>query len=425
MRKTLSLPGPQNVVRQVVANNITVLVRENFDSPAVVVRGYLPVGAIDEPPELAGLAGFCADVMERGTLRRPFAVLYEELESEALMLGLEASEHSVTFAGKGLSETFPHLLDLLSDILQHPAFEAEQVEKVRSEIITSLMERAHDTQRMAALVLNELLYTRDHPYGRSNLGYPETIARITRDDLVQFHRTCFAPQGMVIVIVGAIKAATAVQQVEAAFADWHAQRPPVPDLPPLVPLVPQEQHVFIPEKSQVDLRLGWRGPARKEPDFLAAYLANAVLGVFGMMGRLGRTVRDDHGLAYYVYSAVEGGLGPGPWQVIAGVDPEHVRQAQRLILEEVRRLREEPVPGDELADSQAMLVGSLPLQLETNEGVARILVNMERHQLGLDYLQRYRDLVMNLRPEDVQAAAQRWLDPERYVLAMAGPTVPC
>jgi len=425
MRKPLSLPGPQNVVRQTLSNGLTVLVRENFDSPAVVLRGYLNVGAIDEPPELTGLAGFCADVMERGTVRRPFAVLYEELESEALTLGLDASEHSVFFAGKGLSESLPQLLDLLADILRQPAFDAEQVEKVRSEINTALLERAHDTQRMASLVFHELLYTRDHPYGRSNLGYPETIARITREDLVRFHQTYFAPQDMVLVIAGAVKAAEALRQVEAVFQDWRAVRPPVPALPPLPPLEAQEQHVFIPEKTQLDLRLGWRGPARKEPDFLAAYLANAVLGVFGMMGRLGEVVREENGLSYYVYSTLEGGLGPGPWQVIAGVDPTQARQAQTLILQEIRRLREDLVPEAELADSQSMLVGSLPLQLETNEGVARALVNIERHQLGLDYLQRYRDLIMALKPEDVQAAAQRWLDPERYVLAMAGPELPC
>lgn len=425
MRTIPSLPGPQNVVREVLPNDIVVLVRENFDSPAVVVRGYLQVGAIDEPPELAGLAGFCTDVMERGTLNRPFAVLYEELESEALTLGLEVSDHHTFFGGKGLRETLSHLLDLLADVLRHPAFDVEQVEKVRAEIATELLERAHDTQRMAALTFNELLYTRDHPYGRSNLGYEETIARITREDLVRFHQTYFAPEGMVLVVTGAVKAAEALEQVRAALGDWGARRPPVPDLPPLMPLEQRERHVFIPEKTQVDLRLGWRGPARKEPDFLAAHLANTILGVFGMMGRLGKVVREENGLAYYVYSVLEGGPGPGPWQVIAGVDPAHARQAQALILDEVRRLREEPVPEDELNDSQSMLVGSLPLQLETNEGVARALLNIERYQLGLDYLQRYRQLILDLRPADVQTAAQRWLDPERYVLAMAGPELPC
>lgn len=426
MRTIPSLPGPQNVVREVLPNGLVVLVRENFDSPAVVVRGYLQVGTMDEPPELAGLAGFCVDVMERGTLNRPFAVLYEELESEALTLGLEVTEHHAFFGGKGLRETLPHLLELLADVLRHPAFDAEQVEKVRAEIATELLERAHDTQRMAALTFNELLYTRDHPYGRSNLGYEETIARITREDLVRFHQTYFAPAGMVLVVAGAVKAAEALKQVRAALGDWGARRPLVLGLPPVLPLKERrERHVFIPEKTQVDLRLGWCGPARGAPDFLAAHVANTVLGVFGMMGRLGKVVREQNGLAYYVYSVLEGGPGPGPWQVIAGVDPAHARKAEALILDEVRRLREEPVPEDELNDSQSMLVGSLPLQLETNEGVARALLNIERYQLGLDYLQRYHQLIMDLRPADVQAAAQRWLDPERYVLAMAGPELPC
>ncbi|RME34948.1 MAG: insulinase family protein [Thermoflexia bacterium] len=152
-----------------------------------------------------------------------------------------------------------------------------------------------------------------------------------------------------------------------------------------------------------------------------AVVCNTVLGVFGLMGRLGEKVRDELGLAYYSYSRVEGGSGPGPWTVIAGVNPVNVPRALEAIRGEIRRIREERVPPKELADSQAFLVGSLPLRLETNEGVATAILDMERYNLGLDYLQRYGDLIREITPERIQAVAQRWLNPDAYVLALAGP----
>jgi zinc protease len=143
-----------------------------------------------------------------------------------------------------------------------------------------------------------------------------------------------------------------------------------------------------------------------------------------MMGRLGDKVRDEQGLAYYSYSRIEGGRGPGPWTVIAGVNPANVERALESIRAEIRRICQEPVPPEELADSQSFLVGSLPLRLETNEGVAAAILDMEQYGLGLDYLQRYGDLIRAITPERVLAAAQRWLNPDAYVLALAGPPEP-
>lgn len=420
-----SLPGPNDTLRQTLPNGITVLARENFASPAVVVHGYLEAGALDEPAELMGLASFTADVMGRGTRRRSFEDLYEEVESVGASFGLSGGTHTSSFGGKGLAEQLPRLLDILSDVLREPAFAPDQIEKERGELLTDLRERAHDTRRMASLAFNELVYPADHPYHGSLDGYPETLQRITRDDMVQFHQRYFSPQGLVIVIVGAVKANDAVKAVNQAFGGWRATRPARAPLPPAPAIAEtRERRIAIPEKTQSDLQLGWPGPERRSPDFLHCYLANTVLGVFGMMGRLGKVVREANGLAYYVYSRVDGGSGPGPWRVIAGVNPANVERTVELTRQELRRLCDERVPEEELADSQAYLTGILPLQLETNEGVAQTLINIERYELGLDYLQHYSDAIKSITPEEVQAAAQRWLDPDHFALAVAGPGNP-
>ncbi len=138
----------------------------------------------------------------------------------------------------------------------------------------------------------------------------------------------------------------------------------------------------MPDKTQSDMVLGWQGMRRLDPDFDAARLANTVLGVFGMMGRLGENVREGQGMAYYAYSRLSGDREPGTWVAVAGVNPANVRSAQQAMLDEVKRLQDELVPEEELEDSKRYLTGSVPLQLETNDGVASLLADIEWHQLG-------------------------------------------
>jgi zinc protease len=139
------------------------------------------------------------------------------------------------------------------------------------------------------------------------------------------------------------------------------------------------------------------------------------------MGRLGTVVREELGLAYYSYSSVMVDREDGVWQAAAGVSPDNVDRAIAAIAGEFARLAEEPVGAAELADSQAYLTGVMPLTLETNEGVASAVLNMEWHGLGLDYLWRYRDLIYAVTPDDVQRVARTYLAPERLVTVVAGP----
>jgi zinc protease len=180
----------------------------------------------------------------------------------------------------------------------------------------------------------------------------------------------------------------------------------------------------MPGKFQADLVMGHPSIPRQHPDWMAASMANAVLGVFGMMGRLGENVRDRRGLAYYAYSRLVGGLGPGPWYAAAGVNPAGVDEAIDAMIEEIHRLRDHAVPAAELDDVKAYLTGSLPLQLETNEGIAQALGDMVLYDLGLDYLHRYAGLVSAVTPEAVQAAARAHVHPDRLAIVVAGPGEP-
>ena len=417
-----SIPGPDDITRTQLDNGIIVMGRANLYSHSVVISGYLPAGGIFDPDDRLGLADFTAAALLRGSEKRGFYEIYDALESAGASLGIGGGVNTISFSGRALAEDLPLLLELLSEALRGPTFPSEHVEQLRMQLLTGLAIRAQDTGAMAGLTFDQIVYA-GHPYSRPEDGYPETVGAISRTDLQAFHRRHYGPRGMLVAVVGAVDPGRAAELVAQSLGGW--QNPDQPEVPPLPSVRRLDEvvtrHVTIAGKSQSDLVLGAAGPSRRNPDYLAAALGNSVLGQFGMMGRIGEVVREVAGLAYYARSSLSGGIGPGPWYISAGVDPENVEKVIDLVRGEIARFVNEPISEAELNDSQEQFVGSLPLSLESNAGVAAALVNLERFNLGMDFFSRYPDLVRNIRPADVLQISRRYLDPERLGIAIAGP----
>jgi zinc protease len=419
---TLHMPGPEDITRLELPNGIVILSRADFNSPSVAISGYLRVGGLLDPDVKLGLADFTASSLMRGTQERDFHQIYDSLETVGASLGFGSGTHTTFFGGKALAEDLDVVLRLLAEALCQPLFPLEQVERLRSQLLTGLSIRAQDTGEMAGLAFDQIVYA-GHPYARPDDGYPETIQAIRREDLSNFHHSYYGPRGMAIVIVGGVHPEKAAELAHHYLGGWqNPQQPDIVQLPQLEPLsTTTTRRVVIPGKSQADIVIGRAGPPRAAPDYLAASLGNNILGQFAMMGRIGKVVRENAGLAYYAASSLGGGEGPGPWEVSAGVDPKAVEPAIELICQEIQRFTQEPVTEEELADSQANYIGRLPVSLESNVGVASALINLERYQLGLDYYRRYPGLVRSITPELVLQAARHYLDPDRLAIAVAGP----
>jgi zinc protease len=419
-----TLPGPDDITRAVLGNGITLLARPNFNSPSVVITGYLANGSLFDPDEKLGLAHFTALALMRGTQTHDFQQIYDALESAGASLGFGAGLHTTSFSGRALAEDLPLLLGLLSESMRLPIFPPDQVERLRIQLLTGLAIRAQDTGDMASLAFDRMVYA-NHPYARPEDGYTETVQAISQPDLVQYHQKHFGPRSLVLVVVGGVSPQQAIDQVQQALGDW--KNPAQPDLPALPDLQPLQetvtQQVVIAGKSQADLVMGSQGPTRRSSDYMAASLGNNVLGQFGMMGRIGDVVREQSGLAYYAYTSLNSGQGPGSWEVSAGVNPTNVQKAIDLIRSEIGHFVHELVSPEELADSQANYIGRLPLALESNNGMASSLLNLERFELGLDYYRRYPDMVRAVTREDVLEVARRYLDPAKLAIAVAGPVI--
>lgn len=418
-----SLPGPDNITRVVLDNGIVVLVYENFVAQSVVISGSLEAGSIYETPEKSGLANLTASALMRGTQHRDFDAIHSSLEDIGADLDIGVGVHSTGFGGKSLAEDLPVLVDILSDALRYPIFPVGQVERLRGETLTGLQYRQQDTRYRASRAFRENLYPSNHPYHYSTRGSLETIPNITLDDIKAFHQKHYGPAGLIITVVGAVKAQDAIEIVRAKLGDWqNPQQPPKPALPELTPVEETRRiSVNLPGKTQSDIVMGVLGPSRYAADYRAATLVNSVLGQFGMMGRIGDEVREKQGLAYYASSSLEGGHGPGAWSVSAGVNPANVQKAIESVVREIERITKELVSDEDLSDNQSYFTGHLPLQLESNEGIASSIHHMESYQLGLDNLITFRDKINALTKEDLLKAIQRYWNPEAFVVAVAGP----
>ena len=416
-----SLPGPEDITRVELPNGITILTRSNFESPSVVINGYLPSGSLFDPPEKLGLSYFTALALMRGAGKRNFQEIFNSLETVGASLGFSASVHNTTFGGRSLAEDLPLMLGVLADCLRTPTFPPDQIERLRAQLLTGLALRAQDTADMASITFDAAVFA-GHPYGNPEDGYVETVQPITRADLVDFHKRRYGPRGAVIVVVGAVTADHVIEQIRKVLGDWqNPEQTDPPALPAIAPLTQTiRKHVPLAGKSQNDLVLGTLGPKRCAPDYLAASLGNSVLGQFGMMGRIGEVVREQAGLAYYASTSLNAWIESGSWEVSAGVNPANTQRAIDLIRSEIERFVREPVSAEELENSQANYIGRLPLSLESNAGVAGAILNLERFQLGLDYYLRYPERVQRVTVEAVLEAAQHYLDPDKLAIISAG-----
>jgi zinc protease len=408
--------------RTTLGNGIVVLGQVQAGDPAVSMRIRLEAGAALDPDDRSGLAAFAARTLTRGTPTWSYEAFNETTDRLGATVAVDAARTYVEVHVRSLREDVPALLDLVAEVVRQPTFPADEVEKVRQELTTSIKEQDNDTRATADRLLRRLLYPEGHPYRHRTLGEVASIATVGRDDLGAFHRQRYGPRVMTIAAVGGLDDFPAfVAAVERRFGDWATEAVPSPlPAPPTRPTGSRDT-ATIAGKSQADLAIGRLTLPRSSPDYYPLEMGNLVLGRLGLMGRLGANVRDRQGLAYYAYSAIEPGKQGSLWVARAGVDPANVERARAGIVEELLRIGNESVTTEELADGKSFLTGSLPIALETNDGVAATLLAIDYYDLGLDYLDRYPDIINSITAEQVLTAIQTHLDPDRLAVGIAVP----
>lgn len=415
-----------NPVRTVLPNGITVIAKANHTTPAVSVLVNVAAGGYADPVDRDGTAALVARVLDRGTASRSASVIADDLDGRGASLGVSAGRFQVTLGATCLTADFGHVLGLMGDMACHPAFPEAEVATRRAELVTTIRQDEDQPAAMSVDALMRALYGR-HPFARRVRGTVTTVERLTRDDLAAFHRAWFVPRSITVVVVGDVDESAVAAQVlgvferPAASAEASAgQAPIVPDAPR--PLARQSVTVPMPNKAQADVAYGFVGIRRNDPGYMPAAVMNNALGQYAIGGRLGDSIRERQGMAYYVFSSLDAGPGEGPLLIRAGVSAANVERTIASIDEELTALRRDGFTPREIDESKRYLIGSLPRQLETNAAIAAFLLNSEQFGLGLDYDVRLPALVDAVTLDDANAAARRLLDPGCATIAVAGPT---
>src|SRR5688572_522142 len=255
----------------------------------------------------------------------------------------------------------------------------------RSETITLIRQDEDNPAAMASDGLMQLLYP-GHPYGTRPRGTVESVEQIPRSALLAFHTERFRPAALSLVIVGDAEPAQAMAAASQAFGGWIAP-PPAPAVLPVGPPARERRRLVVPmmNKAQADIAYGFVTIRRSDPAYDAYHIMNNVLGQYALGGRLGDSIRERQGMAYYCFSTLDANKVPGPLTIRAGVDPTNVDRAVASIDAEVDRMAAEGPTDTELRESKQFLIGSMPRMLETNAGIASFLQTVEFFGLGLDY----------------------------------------
>ena len=318
------------------------------------------------------------------------------------------------------------MLDVLSDELENSTFPADQLEQVRGGLLSELEQSKESPESRAQRAFYNSVFAVGHPYHKLSVEDAQAqMQAITRDELAAFYKSYYRPDTSIIVISGDVKTPDAINAVKQYFGDWKAegQAPKVviPDIAPQA--APKNIVITMKDKSEVEIIFGHAmGVKRSNPDYYAARLMNQILGGGGAMGSiLGDEIREKQGLVYDVHSTFDAGLGAGPWYAALGTSSKNVDKAIASLKRIVKNFIAKGATQKQYEQAREYLIGVFPIALETNDGMARTLLNAEFYGLGMDYIANYPKIYRSVTLQQVNAAAKRYLRPDTATQVVAGP----
>jgi zinc protease len=403
-------------------NGLQVIAVSHHEQPAVSLRLLVRAGAAQDPtdkPGVASLAAMLLDQGTQGTTARSAQDIAQSIDQIGGALGAGAGTDLSFINAVVMKDSFDFAMALVSDVARYPAFAQDEIDRQRQQILSSLKVSYEDPEYLANVVFDRLVYG-FHPYGKPNSGTPESIGRLTRDDLVAFHKAYFAPNNAILAIVGDITPEEAFKGAERAFGGWQ-RRPDATPLTPPAPPEPTRRVVIVdrPGAVQTEIRVGHLALPRKHPDYLAVDLATKILGGEGS-NRLHRVLRSERGLTYGASADLETMRQAG--DIVAETDTrsESTGEALRLVVDEYWKLQRERVGTGELEGAKDYLAGSFPLTIETPSDIALQVLNAVFYGLDLEELQTFRARVTAVSVDDIQRVAKTYFKPDRLSIVLVG-----
>ncbi len=397
-------------------NGLKIFVIEDDRKPTLSLRLLFKGGSTLDGAK-TGLAGFTAGLLNHGTATRDTATFAQECDFIGMKLEATAGGDALSVGAGGLTKYTAKIFELFADAILHPAFPAEQLAKEQKKALSQLAAEKQQPASLLDKLQGKIIYG-DHPYG--NYSTPESVNAITRDDLVAFHETYFAPNNATLAIVGDVKADDIVPLVEKALAGWESRNIKARNLPEIAPIKGLTVHlVDRPGSVQSNIGITETGPARNSPDSAELNVVNATLGG-GFSGRLFQNLREKHGWTYGAYSAFGMNKLGGAFEASAETRNAVTVPAIQETLAEMKRLRDEPVPDAELELQRQYNIGNYLLSLENASRNAQRVQDIDLYGLAPDYYKRYAKRMEAVTPSIAQQLAQQYISIENIAICVVG-----
>ena len=401
----------RTVHRAILQNGMTVLMVENPAADIIAARIFVRAGGRYEPLAQSGLSHLLAAVITKGTDRLTSQEIAERIETVGASLGADAAADYCLMSLKTVSSDFPEILELAAELLRSPSFPEMEVELERRLTLQGIRSMQEQPFSIANAQLRQAMY-QQHPYAQTSLGTEETVAQLTQADLKQYHQTYFRPDNIVISIAGRIPAEAAIALVDRVFGDWQSPQQPdgtVLPLPELqLPSINSKPHwVVTPQETQQAIvMLGYLASAIHDEDHLVLKLINTYLGS-GLSSRLFVELREKRGLAYEVSAFYPTRIDTSHFVAYIGTAADNAAVALDGLRLEVDRLRSVELSIDELQAAKNKLLGQYALGKQTNAQIAQIFGWYETLGLGIDFDERFQQLIPAITTADIQQVANR------------------
>jgi zinc protease len=406
-----------DVNRTISPNGLIVLHSEKHNLPIVMLTLLVKAGQINEQKEKAGIANLTAALLTEGTKNRKSKEISEEIEFIGASISTSVGNDYTTITLSVLKKDINKGFDLFSDILLNPVFPEEEIGRKRELIKGFLRQREEEPSFLAERAFDKEVFG-EHPYGRLIQGSIETIDKIKRDDLMTFYSKYFLPNNSFLSVVGDLIPGELDALIKKYLGDWKNSEIPSE----IVKEVDEKRNKATikieKDLTQANIILGNIGISRENPDYYAVSVMNYILGGGGFSSRLMQSIRDEMGLAYDVHSFFAAYKEGGSFQVVVQTKNETANMVIQEIIKQINRIRSEKVTNQELFDAKSYLTGSFPRRLDTNRKIADFLAAIEFYKLGLDYVEKYPEFINSVTKDDVLRVAQKYLDPENYVLVV-------
>lgn len=407
---------PFEVVRHTLENGLGLLLLERPQLPILSITTLLRAGVISESREEAGLSQLTASLLPRGTAKRDAVRLAEDVDALGASLGVH-SDHDFSSVGIScLSRVGTEAVRILAEVVTSPAFDPEEVERRRNDVLSAIRRKNDDLVYLVRSRFQELVFG-DHPYRLPLLGYEETVGRITPAEIRGFYERLYRPNNTLIAVAGDFRPAEMIELLEDAFGSWRPAPTPARELPPVPqPSGPHVERLQKDGVSQATLRVGLLGIPRNHPDYVVTTLMNYVLGGSGFGSRLMRSLREERGLTYGVYSSFHTRREHGYFFAGCQTGLDTMNAALAGMIEEILRMRDHGVTAEELERARSYYTGSLPLAFQTNDQLATLVLEQELYGLEPEFWNEEIRRIGAATTAEVSAAARTYLDPSRFTI---------